>query len=205
MLLRINPDKPRDADIHYAAEQFRQGAVIIYPTDTVYGIGCDISKPKAIERVAKIKNLKPEKANFTFIFHDLSHLADYTRPIDNQVFKLLKRSFPGPFTFILEANNSIPKLFHNNKKTIGIRIPDNNIIRQVVKELGHPIINASVHDEEDEITEYFSDPREIYERLGRQVDIVIDGGYGNLVPSTVVDCTQGEIRLVRQGAGEIEL
>ena len=205
MLLRINPLNPRPTDIHYIAEQLRQGAVIIYPTDTVYGIGCAINQPKAIERVAKIKNINVEKANFTFIFSDLSHLSDYTKPINNTIFKLLKKSFPGAFTFILEANNSIPKLFHNNKKTIGIRIPDNKILLEIVKELGLPLINASVHDDDDEIAEYFSDPQDILQKFGKQVDIVIDGGYGNLIPSTVIDCTEDEIKIVRQGLGEIEI
>ena len=205
MLLRINPTQIRETDIVYIAEQLRQGAVIIYPTDTVYGIGCDISKPKAIERIAKLKNVKVEKANFTFMFHDLSHLADYTLPIDNEVFKLMKKSFPGPFTFILNANNSIPKLFHNTKKTIGIRIPNNEIIRAIIKELGNPILNASVHDDDDDITEYFADPEDIYSKFQKQVDLVIAGGYGNLIPSTVVDCTEGEIKVVRQGLGEVEI
>jgi len=183
---------------------YARGGVIIYPTDTVYGLGCDISKSRAIERIARIKGVRPEKSNFSFIVHDLSHLADFTKPLDNQVYKLMKRNFPGPFTFILEANSNVPKLMKSKKKTVGIRIPDNNIILDIVKELGNPILTTSVHSD-DEILEYTTDPELIYEDMQQLVDLVIDGGYGNNVPSTIVDCTGPEITILRQGIKELDI
>lgn len=176
------------------------GGIIIYPTDTVYGIGCDILKSKAIEKVALIKGINAAKANFSFICNDLSQLADYSKPINNDVFKLMRKNLPGPFTFILNANNNVPKLIQSKKKTVGIRIPDNNIPLEIVRELGHPIMSTSVHDD-DEILEYTTDPELIYEKYSSVVDIVIDGGYGDNEASTVVDCTSDEILIVREGKG----
>ena len=182
----------------------QDGGIVIYPTDTIYGIGCDIFKQKSIERIISILGEKKKKDALTFICHDLSNLSDYTKPLDNNVFKTMKRVLPGPFTFILEANNSVPKLLQSNKKTIGVRIPDNNIIREIVRQLGHPILSTSVKDD-DEVIEYTTDPELIYERYGDLVDIVIDGGYGDNTPSTVVDCTGGGIEVVREGKGDISL
>ena len=203
MLLRINPGKPNFEEIAKVVACLRDGGVVIYPTDTVYGIGCDITRQRAVERVCKIKGVQPEKANFSFICSDLSHLSDFTKPIENATFKLMKKALPGPFTFILEANNSVPKLFRNNKKTVGIRVPDNIICYEIVKQLGNPIMSTSVHDD-DEIVEYTTDPDLIYEKYKDKVDIVIAGGFGNNEPSTVVDCSSGEFNVIRQGLGDIE-
>lgn len=202
MLLRIHPDNPNQKHIIQAVNILRKGGVIIYPTDSVYGIGCDIFSQKAVERVAKIKGMNPDKANFSFICQDLSQLSDFTKQIDNPIFKLMKRNLPGPFTFILEANNNVPKLFKSKKKTVGIRIPDNNIIREIIKELGNPIMTTSVHDD-DEVIEYTTDPELIYEKYQDKVDAVIDGGYGNNEASTVIDCTSGDAEIIRQGIGEL--
>ncbi len=204
MLIKLYNENPNPIKIREVVDILRKGGVIIYPTDTVYGLGCDITKPKAIERIARIKGIKLAKANFSFIVYDLSHLADYTKPIENVVYKLMKRNLPGPFTFILDANNNVPKLMKSKKKTVGIRIPDNAIILEIVKELGNPILTTSVHSE-DKVLEYTTDPELIYEDMGNLVDLVIDGGYGNNVPSTIVDCTGPEIEIIRQGPMELEL
>lgn len=203
MLLRINPDKPNYDEIAKVVACLRDGGLVIYPTDTVYGIGCDISRQRAVERVCKLKGIQPEKANFSFICSDLSHLSDFCKPIDTTTFKLMKKALPGPFTFILEANNSVPKLFKSNKKTVGIRVPDNNICREIVKQLGSPIMSTSVHDDDD-VIEYTTDPELIYEKYKNLVDIVIAGGFGNNEPSTVVDCTNNGCKIVRQGLGVLE-
>lgn len=202
MLLKIYPENPNPKAVNTVVECLQDGGIVIYPTDTIYGIGCDIFKQKSIERIISILGEKKKKDALTFICHDLSNLSDYTKPLDNNVFKTMKRVLPGPFTFILEANNSVPKLLQSNKKTIGVRIPDNNIIREIVRQLGHPILSTSVKDD-DEVIEYTTDPELIYERYGDLVDIVIDGGYGDNTPSTVVDCTSGEIEVVREGKGDI--
>ena len=202
MLLRIHPENPSQRQISKVIDCLNSGGIIIYPTDTVYGLGCDIYNKKAVERIAQVKGVKKEKANFSFICSDLSHISDFTRPISNDVYKLMKKNLPGPFTFILEANNKVPKLFQSKKKTVGIRVPDNNIIKTIVEEFGHPIMSTSVHDE-DEIIEYTTDPELIYEKYGNVADIVIDGGYGDNEASTIVDCTQDEIIIIRQGKGEL--
>jgi len=204
MLIKIYPENPNEKEIDAVVDLLKNDGVIIFPTDTVYGMGCDITKPKAVERVSQIKGIKMEKANFSFIFCDLSHISDYARQISNPVFKLLKQYLPGPYTFILEANNNVPRLFRNKKKTIGIRIPDNPIIREVVRVLGNPVLTTSVHDE-DKIIEYTTDPELIHEHYAKVVDCVIDGGYGNNYPSTVIDCTGDEPLLVRQGIGQIDV
>ncbi|MGD1844845.1 MAG: L-threonylcarbamoyladenylate synthase [Salibacteraceae bacterium] len=201
-LLRIHPDNPQPRAMDTVVKVLRKGGVIIYPTDTVYGIGCDIYQPKAVERVAKIKGIKVEKSNFSIICYDLSHLSDYCRQVDNSTFKLMKKVLPGPFTFILNANSRVPKLFKHKKKTVGIRVPDNNIPREIVHQLGNPIVTTSVLDD-DEILEYTTDPELIFERYQHQVDLVIDGGYGNNQASTIVDCTDDEPEVVRQGLGLI--
>jgi tRNA threonylcarbamoyl adenosine modification protein (Sua5/YciO/YrdC/YwlC family) len=202
MLIRLYDENPNLKDILKVVEILRDGGVIIYPTDTIYGIGCDITKSKAIERVARIKNVKPEKAALSFIFYDLSNISDYCKPISNSVFKLMKKNLPGPFTFILNANNNIPKLFRSSKKSIGIRIPQNNIIREIVKELGNPVLSTSVRDE-DTIIEYTTDPELIHEKFADLVDLVIDGGFGGNIPSTIVDCIGVEPVITRYGKGEL--
>lgn len=203
MKLKLYPDNPNNRHIKKIVDCLKDGGVIIYPTDTVYGMGCSIYENKSIEKIASIKGIKSKKANFSFICYDLSHISDFTRPFNTSVYKIMKKALPGPFTFILEANNNVPKLFQNSKKTVGIRVPDNDIIREIVKELGHPILTTSIHDE-DEIIEYSTDPELIYEKYADLVDIVIDGGYGDNQASTVVDCTGDEIVVIRQGKGIIE-
>ncbi|OFX58349.1 MAG: threonylcarbamoyl-AMP synthase [Bacteroidetes bacterium GWA2_30_7] len=203
MLIKIHPDNPSEREINKIVDLLKRGGIIIYPTDTVYGLGCDINNPKAVEQIARIKGIKLEKANFSFICYDLSHLSDFTKPLNNETFKLMKRNLPGPFTFILEANNNVPKLFKSKKKTVGIRIPSHNIPRQIVNALGNPIMSTSIHDTDD-IIEFTTDPELIHERYENLVDAVIDGGYGNNVPSTVVDCTGNRFEIIRQGIGELE-
>ncbi len=203
MLIKIYPENPNQKEVQKAVEILRNGGVIIYPTDTVYGIGCSIDKPKAVQRVARIRNINLDKANFSFIFFDLSHISDYTRHIPNNAFKMLKRYLPGPFTFVLESNNNVPKIFKSRKKTVGIRIPDNNIIREIVRELGNPILSSSIHDEDD-IIEYTTDPELIHEKYADLVDAVIDGGYGDNEASTVIDCSKEEFELLRQGKGILD-
>ncbi|QJW89642.1 threonylcarbamoyl-AMP synthase [Spirosoma taeanense] len=201
--LKLYPANPDPRRIDYLVKALRDGAVIIYPTDTIYGMGCDIHNTRAVERVARIKGIKPAKNDFSFICYDLSHIADYAR-VSNQAFKLMKKLLPGPFTFILEASGNVPKLLNTNKKTVGIRIPDNAIPRQIVHELGNPIITTSIRDE-DEVIEYSTDPELIFEKFQHQVDIVVDGGYGGNVASTIVDATNDEFLIIRQGLGELVL
>ena len=203
MFVRLFNENPNSREILKIVDILRKGGLIIYPTDTVYGLGCDITNYKAVEKVARWKEVKIEKNNFSFICSDFSHLSDYTKPIQNNVFKLIKKNLPGPFTFILVANNNVPKYFKGKKKTVGIRIPDNNIIREIVKELGNPILSTSIHND-DEIIEYITDPELIYEKYQDIADVVIDGGYGELIPSTIVDCTQDFIEIIREGKGELE-
>lgn len=203
MLIKIHPENPSERQINHVVDILRNEGVVIFPTDTVYGLGCDITKNKAIERVSMIKGIKFEKANFSFIFYDLSHLSDYTRQLTNSTFKLMKQYLPGPFTFIVPANNNLPKSFRNKKKTIGIRIPDNNIIREIVRVLGHPVLTTSIHDN-DEILDYITDPELIYEYYKKQVDCVVAGDYGGNQPSTVVDCSGDEPVIIRQGIGIID-
>lgn len=203
MLLKIYPQNLNSRHIQKVVDILKEGGIVIYPTDTVYALGCDMKNPRAIERLARLKGVKPAKANFSFIFHDLSHLSDYTKQVSNPVFKLLKKNLPGPFTFILPATNEVHKLFKNNKKTIGIRIPDNPITLELVKALGNPIITTSIHDD-DQILEYTTDPDAIYENYRDVVDVVIDGGFGNNIASTVVDCTSSDIEIIRQGSGVLK-
>jgi len=202
-IIKIYPENPNEKEIAKVVKALRKGAVIIYPTDTVYGMGCDITNNKAMERIARIKGIKLAKANFSFVCSDLRHLSDYTRQIDNHTYKLLRRSLPGPFTFILDGNNSLPKVF-KARKTVGIRVPDNNIARELVIELGNPIVSTSIRDD-DEVIEYTTDPELIAEKYDKLVDIVIDGGYGMNVASTVVDLTDGGIEIVREGLGDVDL
>jgi len=203
MLIKIYPENPNPREIKKIVQIIEDGGLVIYPTDTIYGIGCDITQPKAVARLAKIQGLDMDKAYFSFIFNDLSQISEYTKPMSNAAFKLLKHNTPGPFTFIFEANNNIPKLFKSRRKTVGIRVPDNNIIRSIVTELGRPLLSSSVHDVEDDVTEYITDPELIHERYGNVVDAVIDGGYGDNQPSTVIDCTTDEFEIIREGKGEL--
>ena len=204
MLIEIHPDNPEPRKITEVVNCLRKGGVIIYPTDTIYSIGCDLRNKKAIEKVARLKGVRLRKAQFSLICYDLSSIGDYTKQFDRSVFKAMNKALPGPYTFILNAGNKIPKLFETNKKEVGIRIPDNNIARQVVHELGNPIIATSVHDD-DEILEYTTDPSLIHEKYENMVDLVIDGGYGKNNPSTIVDCTDGEINVIREGIGSIDV
>ncbi len=202
MILEIHPENPSPRKIKQVVGILEKGGVIIYPTDTVYGIGCDIFNQKAVDKVCRIRKINPAKANLTFICSDISQLAAYAKQIDNTIFKLLKRNLPGPFTFILNANNSVPKLFKNRKKTIGIRIPDHPIPLAIINELDRPILSLSLKSD-DEILEYVSEPWEIYEDFQHEVNLVIDGGTGSNVPSTIVDCTSGEVEIIREGKGEL--
>jgi tRNA threonylcarbamoyl adenosine modification protein (Sua5/YciO/YrdC/YwlC family) len=203
MILRIHPENPSHRHILKVCEILQKGGVIVYPTDTVYAFGCDIYQNKAVERIAWLKGIKHQKADFSFIFSDLSQLSDYARLVDTKVYKLMKSYLPGPYTFILHARGNIPRIFQSRKKTIGIRIPDNNIALEIVRAIGHPIMTTSIHDE-DVPTEYITDPELIHEKFRDRVDLVINGGYGRNVPSTVIDCTVDEPELLRQGIGEIE-
>lgn len=202
MLIKLYNENPNPRDILKVVEVLQQGGVIIYPTDTVYGMGCDITHAKAVEKVARLKGVNIEKSNLSFICSDLSHLSLYARPISNHVFKIVKKNIPGPFTFILEASSQVPKYFKGKKKTVGIRVPDNNIIREIVRELGNPILSTSIHDD-DEILEYTTDPELIHEKFQDVADLVIDGGFGELVPSTVVDLTSTEPVIIRKGKGNL--
>lgn len=203
MLVRLYNENPNPREIRKIADILRDGGLIIYPTDTVYGLGCDITNSKAVEKVARWKGINVEKSNFSFICSDFSHLSVYTKPISNSVFKIIKKNLPGPFTFILEANNNVPKYFKGKKKTVGIRIPDNNIIREIISELGNPIVSTSIHDE-DEVLEYTTDPELIHEKYESFVDVVIDGGQGERIPSTIVDCSNNSIEIIREGKGKLE-
>ncbi|MDD4192371.1 MAG: L-threonylcarbamoyladenylate synthase [Mangrovibacterium sp.] len=204
MLIKIYEENPSPKAVRKVVDVLQDGGVIVYPTDTVYGIGCDITQLKAVEKVARIKKTVLEKSNFSFICSDLSHLSDYCRPIPNHLFKLMKYYLPGPYTFILNANNQVPRYFKGKKKTVGIRVPDHKIILEIVRELGNPILSTSVHDE-DEIIDYTTDPELIHEKFRDLVDLVIDGGFGGNTPSTVVDCTGDVPVIVRHGKGEITL
>ncbi len=204
MLLRIYPENPDERQIQKVVDCLKNGGVIIYPTDTVYGIGCDVNNKKAMEKLCRIKGLDIKKHNLAFVCYDLSHIADFTKQLSTATYKIMKKALPGPYTFILAANNAIPKLFKNKKKEIGIRIPDNNIPREIVKQLGNPIVTTSVKDK-DMVIEYSTDPELIHEHFGNLVDIVIDGGYGEINPSTIINCTTDTPEVIREGKGDINL
>lgn len=198
--IKLYEENPEIDKIERIVRVLKSGGVVIYPTDTVYGIGCDFSNTKAVQRVCQIKNTKPQ--SLSFICYDLSEIAQYTKGLNTPIFKVMKKALPGPFTFILNASNSVPKVLNAKKKTVGIRVPDNNIPREIVRSLGNPIITTSIHDE-DEVLEYSTDPELIFEKYENLVDIVIDGGYGANVASTVVDCSHDDFEVIRQGIGDI--
>ena len=202
-LLKIHPLNPEQRKIRHVAELLKSGGIIVYPTDTIYGIGCDLLNRKAVEKLCQILGIKPQKLDLSFICYDLSHISEYVRRIDTPVFKLLKKSLPGPFTFILESSSKVPKILDVNKKTVGIRIPDHEIPRMIVMELGNPLITASIKND-DAIKQYTTDPEEMYDDFKNLVDLVIDGGAGGNIPSTVVDCTTSEIKITRQGLGNLD-
>ena len=203
MLLKIYPDSPAPRLIKNVTDTFNNGGLVIFPTDTIYGLGCSIKHIRAVSRIAQLKGIKKDKANFSMIISNMSMLSEFTKPIENHIFRLMRKNLPGPFTFILNASSNIPKIFQSKKKTIGIRIPDNAIINAIIENLGHPIITTSIHDD-DSIVEYTTDPELLYDKYKNLVDIVIDGGYGDNEASTIVDCTSGEPIIVRQGKGELE-
>ncbi|MDI1324838.1 MAG: L-threonylcarbamoyladenylate synthase [Algoriphagus sp.] len=202
-LIRLYEENPDPRKVKQAVDILRNGGVVIYPTDTVYGMGCDITNQRAVEKICKIKGINPKKHNFSIICADLGNIAQYTKVITKPVFKMMKKGLPGPFTFILEASNIVPKILHSNKKTIGIRVPAHEIPRILVEELGHPILTTSIRDEDD-VVEYSTDPGLIFEKYQHLVDLVIDGGYGQNVASTILDCTGDEVEIVRQGLGQLE-
>lgn len=199
---KIHPQTPSTRQIAKVAEILKSQGIAIYPTDSVYGLGCALSNKKGIEKIAQIKGIKPKDAEFSFLFSDINQIERYTLPLDKNKFRIIKKNLPGPFTFILNANNKIPKLLEYSRKTIGIRIPDNNLVRETIRILGEPILNTSVHDD-DEIVEYTTDPELIYDKFKKQVDVIINGGYGHIYPSTVVDLTAEEPQIIRQGIGEL--
>ena len=205
MLVRVNEKNIPFETITLIVECLKNGGIIIYPTDTVYALGCDITHARAIEKICKLKGIKPEKSNFSFVCSDLSHLAAYTRAIPNHVFRVMKKALPGPYTFILEANNHVPKLLKQERKTVGIRVPDNAICREIVERLGNPLISTSLHNTSDDILEYFSDPEMIHQQYGDVVDMVVDGGFGNIYTSTIIDCSGEVIEVVREGLGSLDV
>lgn len=199
MLIHLHPQNPQQRHLKTIVDCLRDGGLIIYPTDTIYGLGCDIFKPKAVERISRIKKVDPQKAQLSFICYDLSDLSKYTKSISTPLYRLLKNYLPGPYTFILPASREVPRILQSKKNTIGLRIPDNIIARTIVRELGHPLLSASLPGE---MVEEYTDPELMYENFGKLVDIVIDGGPGQMQPSTIVDCTEEPYQLIRQGAGE---
>ena len=202
-LLKIHPQNPEGRKINHVIDCLKKGGIIIYPTDTIYGIGCDLMNRKSIARLCQIMDIKPQKLDLSFICNDLSHISEFVSRLDTSTFKLLKKALPGPFTFILESSSRVPKILDVNKKTVGIRIPDHIIPRTIVEILGNPLITSSIKDD-DKIKEYTTDPEDIFQDFKHQVDIVIDGGPSGNIPSTVVDCTGSEPTIIRQGLGDIE-
>lgn len=200
MLIHIHPDNPQDRLLKQVAGILKNGGVIIYPTDTIYGLGCDITQQKAVERICRIKGVDPQKANLSFVCYDLSDLSQYARQLDTSVYRTLKQYLPGPYTFILEASRQVPKILKTKKDTVGIRVPDNNIARSIVKELGNPILSASLPGE---YVEEYTDPDLIHDKFEKQVDLVIDGGIGGMIPSTIISFVTGEAEVIREGAGEV--
>ncbi|HEY0091763.1 MAG TPA: L-threonylcarbamoyladenylate synthase [Flavobacterium sp.] len=201
--IKIYPENPNEREVAKVVKVLRDGGLVIYPTDTVYGLGCDITNTKALERIAKIKGIKLDKANFSFVCENLSNLSDYVKQINTSTFKLLKKALPGPYTFILPGNNNLPKEF-KKKTTVGIRVPDNNIALEIVRQLGNPIVSTSIYDD-DAVLEYSTDPELIFEKWQHLVDVVIDGGYGDNQPSTIIDLSGFEPVVVREGKGSLDI
>ena len=204
MLINIHPDNPQERYVKQIAEILRNGGIGIIPTDTVYAFGCSLYQYKAFERIARLKGIKPEKANFSILTGGLSHLSEFTRPINNNIFRIMKKVLPGPYTFILPASKNIPNIFETKKKTIGFRVPDNKIISNIINELGHPIVSTSIRSDDDFI-EYITNAELIFEEYENLVDFAIDGGAGGIEPSTIIDCTGDEIEIIREGKGKIDL
>ena len=204
MLIKLYEENPSSKHINTIAECLRDGGIIIYPTDTVYTFGCDIHRQKAVEKIAQLKKMDFRKNDFTLVCRDISSLSEYTRPISNSTFKMIKRCLPGPFTFILDANNKVPKLFQRKKKTVGIRIPNNRIVWSIINELGNPILSTSLHSK-DKILDYTTDAELIYDEYKNKVDIIIDGGFGGNIPSTIVNCTNNNLEIIREGLGDTAL
>ncbi|MBL4650043.1 MAG: threonylcarbamoyl-AMP synthase [Aureispira sp.] len=204
LFLEIHPDNPEERKIKQVTKIIENGGLVIYPTDTLYGLGCDITNSKAVERICRIKGIKPQKANFSFICSDLSNISFYTKPFSSSVYKAMRKNLPGPFTFILKASNQVPKMLKNNRKNVGIRVPNSPIVTQLVAGLENPIMSTSITNIDDDITPYPTDPYEIYEAYKNLVDVVIDGGFGGNVPSTVVDCTEGFPEVIRAGLGTLD-
>ncbi len=202
--IKLYPENIEQKKILQIVECLRDGGLVIYPTDTIYGVGCDIFNKTAIERLCRLRKINPQKNNLSFICYDLSNISEYAR-LENNIFKVMKKALPGAFTFILPASHKVPKILNTNKRTVGIRVPDHNIPREIVRELGNPIITASIKDENDEFIEYTTDPELIYEKYQNDVDIVVDGGFGQLVASTIVDCSQGDFNVLREGLGNLDL
>lgn len=200
-LIKLYQENPEERKITQVVKVLRNGGLVIYPTDTVYGLGCDIFNQKALERLKQLKGGKSKHLNLSFICYDLSHISEYVKQLDTPTFKLMKKALPGPYTFILNSSTKVPKILNAKKKTVGIRVPDNNIPREIVKQLGNPIITTSIHD--DEIHDYATDPEIIFEEFQNKVDIVIDGGYGLVDPSTIIDCTSGSPEIIREGLGDV--
>lgn len=200
MLIKIYPENPNFKDVEKAVSILRDGGLLIYPTDTVYAMGCDALNVRAVEKICKLKGIDPRKEYLSIVCHDLSNISEYAK-VENSTFKLMKKNLPGPFTFILASNTNLPKIFRN-RKTVGIRVPDNNIAREIIRQLGRPLLTTSVHHD-DEILEYVTDPELLHERYENDVDLVIDGGFGGLIASTVVNCSDGEPEIVREGKGEL--
>jgi len=205
MYLKVYADNPSPRHLKIIMEHLKEGGIIIYPTDTVYAIGCDMHNKKAVERLCQIIGKKPETANLSLICANLSNIAEYTLPFETKIYKLMKKVLPGPYTFILKASNNVPKIFGNNRKTVGIRVPDSILIREIVEEYGNPVVTASIKDDDDFISEYPVDPEEIQVLFGNKVDMIIDGGPCGNIPSTVIDCTGDEIQIVREGKGSIDI
>ena len=204
MLIEIHPHNPDLRKLKIAVDILNAGGIIIYPTDSVYAVGCLLNQSKALENLSKFKNVKPQKSNFSIICYDLSNISEYARNIENNIFKIMKKALPGPYTFILNASSKIPSYFNANKKTIGIRVPDNRIVHEIVKACNVPLVTTSLHDDEDNFLEYHTDAELIHEKYGNQVQLVINGGIGNIEPTTIIDCTLGTPELIREGKGSVE-
>ena len=204
MILYIHPENPEPRKMNQIVNTLKKGGVIIYPTDTVYGLGCDIYNSSAIEKLCRIKGISPKNSNLSILCHDFSELADFTIPIENHIFRVMKKALPGPYTFILKANHNVPKIFHNRKKSVGIRIPNHNVPREIVRLLGNPIVTTSIHAD-DKIVDYMTDPELIHEKYEKLVDIVVASEFGGKIPSTVIDCSDGDFEVVREGAGSTEI